>query len=210
MKKTILKVSAAALLLSQMVLVGGVEGKAVDTALPRVATTVPAKPAVPVMTDNLSKYGLKKAMNLPVTLSSEGLSFTLHKIMIYDLQSVEVKKLKNLYGFQDGTSIIQDPKYMIWTKVTIQNNTKKPIHGGGYDIRVLLPFYFRDGKLVDPVWPRKLAEKTNSTEALWTYSLKPGQKITSYLAYYYKDSFDYFSISLMYGKNYVEKYVVPK
>ncbi|NGM82635.1 hypothetical protein G5B47_09410 [Paenibacillus sp. 7124] len=210
MKKTILKVSAAALLLSQVLLVGGVEGKAVDAALPRVATTVTAKPAVPVMTDNLFKYGLKKAMNLPVTLSSEGLSFTLHKIMIYDIQSTEVKKLKNLYGFQNGTSIIQDPKYMIWTKVTIQNNTTKTIHGSGNDIWILLPFYFQDGKNVSPVWPRKLAEKTNSSEALWTYTLKPGQKITSYLAYYYKDSFDYFSISLMYGKNYVEKYVVPK
>ncbi|MNN38343.1 hypothetical protein D3C81_1523350 [compost metagenome] len=130
--------------------------------------------------------------------------------MIYDIQSAEVKKLKNLYGFQNTTSVINDPKYMIWTKVTIQNNTAKTIHGGGNDIWILLPFFFQDGKNVSPVWPKKLAEKTNSTEALWTYNLKPGQKITSYLAYYYKDSFDYFVIRLMYGKNYVEKYVVPE
>lgn len=81
--------------------------------------------AAPVMTDNLAKFGLKKAMDLPVTLESEGLSYTLHKIMIYDFKSPEVKKLQKLYGFQNSTPVIGNPKYFIWTKVTIENKTNK-------------------------------------------------------------------------------------
>ncbi|AHV96172.1 hypothetical protein PSAB_06180 [Paenibacillus sabinae T27] len=210
MKKTILKVSMAAVLLSQMVLVGGVEGKAMDTAAPRVATTVTAKPVVPVMTDNLFKYGLKKDVELPVTVTAGGFSYTLEKIMIYDVNSTEVVKLKKTYGFQDVGGVIQDPKYFIWTKVTIQNTSKKTIHGGGNDVVRMVRFTFHDGASPDPVWPKKLASKTNSTDALWTYNLKPGQKITSYLAYYFKDSLDYFVIRLFNGSAPVEKYVVPE
>ncbi|MRN51812.1 hypothetical protein [Paenibacillus monticola] len=175
------------------------------------ANAATAKPTVaPVMTDNLAKYGLKKAMNLPVTLTSEGLSYTLHKIMIYDFQSAEVKNLQKLYGFQSATGSIGRPKYLIWTKFTLQNNTKKIMTGGGNDIKRLMPFTFQTGKITDPIWPRKLASKTNSTEALWTFTLKPGEKITSYLAYAYADDFDYFVMRLYYGKNFVEKYVVPE
>ncbi|MFD2411392.1 hypothetical protein [Paenibacillus rhizoplanae] len=166
--------------------------------------------AAPVMTDNLAKFGLKKAMNLPVTLESEGLSYTLHKIMIYDFKSPEVKKLQKLYGFQDSTDIIDSPKYFIWTKVTIENKTNKKMHGGGNDIKASIPLTFATGKMTDAIWPKKLASKTNSKEALWTYSLKPGEKITSYLGYVYNGEFDHFVIRMFYGKNYVEKFVVPE
>lgn len=210
MKKTILKVSMTALLLSQVVLVGGVEAKAVDTAAPRVATTVPAKAEVPVMTDNLFKYGMKKSVELPVTLSSDGLSYTLHKIMIYDFNSAEANKLKKIYGFQSATGSILAPKYLIWTKITLQNNTKFTLHGSGGDIGMIMPFTFQTGKITDPIGPKKFVDKTNSKDALWTYYLKPGEKITSYLAYAYADKFDYFVIRLYYGKNFVEKYVVEE
>ncbi|MFD1775742.1 hypothetical protein [Paenibacillus rhizophilus] len=212
MKKMILKVSTAALLLTQIVLVGGVAAEAGNTTLPRVATTAStaAKTTVPVMTDNLSKYGLKKAMNLPVTLSSEGLSYTLHKIMIYDFNSPEVKKLQKLYGFQNGSDVIIVPKYFIWTKVTIKNNTSKMLKGSGADIHRLIPLTFQTGEITDPAWPMNLAQKINSKDALWTYRIKPGEQITSYLAYYYDKEIDYFVIRMLYGKNFVEKYVVPE
>lgn len=205
MKNSILKLAIGVTLLTGTVFGQGVIANAAATA------TATAKPtAAPVMTDNLSKYGLKKAMDLPVTLSSEGLTYTLHKIMIYDFKSAEVKNLQKLYGFQDFTGSIGSPKYFIWTKFTLQNNTKKTMIGGGYDIIRLMPFTFQTGKITDPIWPRKLAEKTNSTEALWTYNLKPGEKITSYLAYAYANDFDYFVMRMFYGKNFVERYVVPE
>lgn len=200
MKKRIVKSVLAAAMLFSVVLGQGV-----------VANATTAKPtAAPVMTDNLSKYGLNKAMDLPVTLTSEGLSYTLHKIMIYDFKSAEVKNLQKMYGFQNSTGTIDSPKHLIWTKFTLQNNTNKTMVGGGKDIKRLMPFTFQTGNITDPIWPKKLAEKTNSTEALWTYKLKPGEKITSYLAYAYAGEFDYFVMRMFYGKNFVEKYVVPE
>lgn len=162
------------------------------------------------MTDNLAKFGLKKAMDLPVTLESEGLSYTLHKIMIYDFKSPEVKKLQQLYGFQDETGIIGKPKYFIWTKVTIENKTNKTMYGSGNDIQRLIPLRFKAGTITDAIWPKKYASKTNSTEALWTYKLKPGEKIDSYLGYVYSDEFEFFVIRMFYGENFVEKFVVPE
>lgn len=63
---------------------------------------------------------------------------------------------------------------------------------------------------MDTMWPEKLASKTNSKEALWTYSLKPGEKITSYFGYAYAGEFDHFAIRMFYGKNYIEKFVVSE
>jgi hypothetical protein len=84
------------------------------------------------------------------------------------------------------------------------------MEGGGHDIQRLMPLTFQDFEITDPIWPKKLALKTNSTDALWTYKLKPGEKITSYLGYVYAGEFDYFVIRLYYGKNFVEKYVVAQ
>ncbi|WNS41017.1 hypothetical protein [Paenibacillus sp. MMS20-IR301] len=199
MKKVMKAILAASLL------AGSIVGNVGSVGATEVKPT-----AAPIMTDNLAKYGLKKGMNLPVTLESEGLKYTLHKIMIYDFKSPEVKKLQQLYGFQNSTSIIDKPKYFIWTKVTLENGTKKKLHGGGNDITITIPFTFKTGQITDALWPEKLASKTNSKEALWTYDLKPGEKITSYLAYAYESEFDYFVIRMLYGKNFIEKYVVSE
>ncbi|UQZ35235.1 hypothetical protein C2I18_17945 [Paenibacillus sp. PK3_47] len=206
--------------LATAMLFGGVLGQvgAAENGSPAAnkpaATAKPsatAKPtAAPVMTDNLAKYGLKKEIDLPVTLTSEGFSYTLHKIMIYDFKSAEVKKLQGLYGFQDSTGIIDRPKYFIWTKVTLENKTKKTMHGGGGDLQGLVRLNFKIGQILDAMWPEKLASKTNSKEALWTYTLKPGEKLTSYVAYAYDSEFDYFVARMFYGKDFVEKYVVSE
>lgn len=213
MKKAILKVSLAAVMFTQIFMIGssGVSAKSAEgSSVKTIAATTNS--TTTVMTDNLAKYGLKKAVNLPVTVSSGGFSYTLHKIMIYDINSTETKRLTKLYGFPSGGALVSFPKYLIWTKVTIQNNTNKTLHGAGNDIIRIVPFRFQLGAsiVIEPIWPKKLAEKTNSTEALWTYTLKPGQKITSYLAYFYKGSFDFFVIRLFYGPEMVEKYVVPE
>lgn len=169
-----------------------------------------AKPKDEVMTDNLSKYGLKKDMELPVTVEAGGLSYTLHKVMIYDFKSAEVKKLQKMYGFPNTGGVITRPKYFIWTKVTIENNTKKNVWGGGRDIRKILPITFEDGSIVDPIGPLNRLEKRNDKEALWTYSFNPGESITSNLAYVYDGDFDYFAIRMFYDGKMVEKFVVEE
>lgn len=121
MKKTILKVTAAALLVSQFLTLGaGFQENTASAAAP-VST---AKP-VPVMTDNLFKYGLKKDVELPVTVTAGGLSYTLEKIMIYDYNSKDALALRKLYNYGKNAGSISNPKYFIWTKVTIKNNSQK-------------------------------------------------------------------------------------
>ncbi|MEK4853937.1 hypothetical protein NST04_29145 [Paenibacillus sp. FSL H7-0756] len=203
--KTVAGKTAVKAFLAVALLAGPAAGSAGDVSAAGVKAT-----AAPVMTDNLAKFGLKKAMDLPVTLESEGLSYTLHKIMIYDFKSPEVKKLQKMYGFQNSTDIIDSPKYFIWTKVTLENKTGKILIGSGSDIERIVPLRFKSGTVTDPIWPRKYAAKTNSAEALWSYNLKPGEKITSYLGYVYADDFNFFVLRMFYGKKVVEKFVVPE
>lgn len=214
LNKTMVKSALAAALLFSAILgqAGGtsaaatVKPTAVPTAKPSAKPI--AKPtAAPVMTDNLAKYGLKKDLDLPVTITSGGLSYTLEKIMIYDINSPEVKQLRKLYGFQDRGIMVTDPKYFIWTKVTLANNTKKKLWGGGIDLQMNILLRFQNGEILDAIWPEFKKDKTNDKEALWTYSLAPGEKITSYLAYAYKGNFDYFALR-MFNDGFVEKYVV--
>ncbi|OBZ15831.1 hypothetical protein A8L34_27675 [Bacillus sp. FJAT-27264] len=162
-----------------------------------------------IVRDNLSKYGLKKDVELPVTVTSGGLSYTLEKIMIFDSTSSEVKQLKKLYGFQDTGYLYTNPKYFIWTKMTLSNNTKQVLTGSGNTIANTIYLSFQDGQMLDPIWPMNKRTKTNDPEALWGYSLAPGQKVTSYLGYGYNGSFNYFAFRMFFG-GYVEKYVVKQ
>lgn len=199
MKKiTIKAVLAATMLLSVVLGQGGVTNAAA------------AKPAVtaPVMTDNLSKYGLKKDVELPVTVTAAGLSYTLHKIMIYDFISQTALSLRKQYKYGDISGLIGDPQYFIWTKITITNNSKKTVERSYKDMLYKWNLYFGDGRIADPVVPfSKILEK-NSKEALADFKLKLGESFTTYQALYYKGDFKYFSIGLRYDGKYVEKYVV--
>ncbi|QUL56105.1 hypothetical protein KDC22_06120 [Paenibacillus tritici] len=200
MKKIMMKSILATTLLAGTIL--GQAGSA------HAATAKPT--AAPVMTDNLAKYGLKKSIELPVTMSDKNFSYTLHKIMIYDFNSKEAKTLRDKYGYQNFGRVLVKPKYFMWTKITIANTSNKNLYGGGGDLGMAIRLHFDDSRsIVDIIGPMKHMEKTNNKDAMWTYDLDPGEKLTTYFAYVYEGEFDYFSIQ-HFGKELTEKYVVKE
>ncbi|WP_025691087.1 hypothetical protein [Paenibacillus zanthoxyli] len=207
MKKTILKVSTAALLLTQMFSVGGVEANTVDTTAPRVAATTMTKAAVPVMTDNLFKYGLKKDVELPVTVTAGGLSYTLEKIMIYDFNSKEAVALRNTYKYGSQSGLIANPKYFVWTKITVKNNSKKTVDNIGGEKWTLS---FKGLGELNSVWGATKRGTVNDKEALNRLILKPGQQLSTYQAFMYEDGFKYFVVRLYFDGKFDEKFVVSE
>lgn len=148
-----------------------------------------ASTAKPVM-DNLAKYGLKKDVELPVTVTAGGLNYTLEKIMIYETKSATAQALIKKYGYT-GT---EDQKYFIWTKITIVNNSKALVQFSSKDLNSKWRFNF--GEEAWTRMPEKLAEKSNSTVALWGWELAPGKKLSTYQAYSYDGDFKFFYVSL--------------
>lgn len=203
MKKTILKVSAAVLLVGQLLSLGG-DFKTHTAEAAASSTTT----ATPVMMDNLFKYGLKKDVELPVTATAEGLSYTLHKIMIFDFDSTTAKALRKQYDYDDYAGVLADPEYFIWTKITITNKSQKTVQRGVSDMIYKWRIFFKDGGEAQPALPTKMRLVPNSKEALRNFTLKPGESLTTYQALYYKGDFKYFSILLNFGGSFVEKYVV--
>ncbi|WP_042198339.1 hypothetical protein [Paenibacillus camerounensis] len=188
MKKSIIKVTTAVFLLSQLLSMGGgFQDSEVSAAAPAPTTT---KPAAAVMTDNLFKYGLKKDIELPATVTADGFSYTLEKIMIYETKSATAQALIKQYGF---TGIAND-KYFIWTKFTISNNSKYLVQLTSKDLAEKWRLFF--GKEASVKMPDKLWDKMNSPLALWGWKLNPGQKLSSYQAYTYNGDFKYFYIFL--------------
>lgn len=205
MKKTILKVSPAVLLVGQLLFLGG-DFKTHTAEAAASSTTT----ATPVMMDNLFKYGLKKDVELPVTATAGGLSYTLHKIMIFDFDSTTAKTLRKQYDYDDYDygGIIVDPEYFIWTKITITNKSEKTVQRGVSDMIYKWRIFFKDGGEAHPALPTKMRLVPNSKEALRNFTLKPGQSLTTYQALYYKGDFKYFRISMGYQNEYIDKYVV--
>lgn len=206
MKKTTVKAILAATMLVS-VAIGQVEptnAAAATTPAPAAGkTTTP----VPVMTDNLSKYGLKKDMELPVTVTAGGLSYTLHKVMIFDINSPTALALQKQYEFVDYLGAIVDPQYFIWTKITITNKSKKTVGHNNREMLFKWRLYFADGMEAAPVDASSEKNKDNSKKALYDLNLKPGESLTTYQALYYKGDLNYFKISLNFGE-YVKKYIV--
>ncbi|MBY0013224.1 hypothetical protein [Paenibacillus typhae] len=187
MKKSIVKVTAAVFLLSQLLSIGGELQD--NTASAAAAASTSTKPAA-VMTDNLFKYGLKKDIELPATVTADGFSYTLEKIMIYETKSAAAQALIKKYGFT-GT---ENQKYFIWTKITIVNNSTGTVQFNYKDLNEKWRFIFGEEALVS--MPGKYAEKVNNTEALWSWSLAPGKKLTSYQGYTYSGQFNKFYVFL--------------
>lgn len=205
MKKTILKVSAAVLLVGQLLSLGG-DFKTHTAEAAASSTTT----ATPVMMDNLFKYGLKKDVELPVTATAEGLSYTLHKIMIFDFDSTTAKALRKQYDYDDYDygGIIVDPEYFIWTKITITNKSEKTVQRGVSDMIYKWRIFFKDGGEAQPALPTKMRLVPNSKEALRNFTLKPGQSLTTYQALYYKGDFKYLRINLEFNGVFAKEYVV--
>ncbi|WP_375105053.1 hypothetical protein ACDZ28_14695 [Paenibacillus sp. RS8] len=218
MKKKIVEATMAATMLLGAVLGQGVVANAeavtpVATAKPTAAvkSTASVKPTatpMPIMRDNLSKFGLKKEVDLPVTISAGGLTYTLEKLMFYDVKSKEAQSLMKIYGYSDR--IYKTPtKYMVWTKLTIENKGSKVIQVSAVDLNEKWHLKVDSVNLLAPT-PGKTMLELNNKEALWNWVLKPGEKLSSYQMYgYFKDP-SVISIYASFGGGFEEKYIVKR
>ncbi|CAM4508605.1 hypothetical protein [Paenibacillus typhae] len=205
MKKSIIKVTAAVFLLSQLFTMGGgFQDGRVSAAAAAPSST---KPATTVMTDNLFKYGLKKNVELPVTLTAGGLSYTLEKIMIFDFDSKEAVALRKTYKYGEESGLVSDPEYFVWTKFTVKNNSKKILDNGNGSRQWVLQFQGLNA--LDPVY-RPAPVKLNDKSAVSWIELKPGEQLSSYQAFMFKGDFEYFRINLYFNGAFAEKYIVEE
>lgn len=161
----------------------------------------------PIM-DNLSKYGLKKDVELPVTVTAGGLSYTLEKIMIFDAKSKDALALSKKYGYD-----LEGSQYFIWTKITVENKSGNTVQRNIKDLSNKWRLNFGDlskGE-ASAAMPGKLDDSVNNKEALWTWVLKPGQKLSTYQGFRYSGDFNYFVIWLDNKGASATKYIVePK
>ncbi|MEK8210405.1 hypothetical protein NST41_32970 [Paenibacillus sp. FSL L8-0696] len=207
-KTTMVKSVLAATMLFSVVLGNGSITNAAATAKPAntAKPTVTAKPTAtpaPIMRDNLSKYGLKKDVELPVTVTAGGLSYTLEKIMIYDAKSKDAQALIKKFNYSS------EGKYFIWTKITVKNNSGNTIKKNYADLSEKWSLGFGErNNTVFLTMPRIKASSPNDKEALWDWSLKPGQQMSSYQAYYYNGDFKYFVIWLDNKNSSATQYIV--
>jgi hypothetical protein len=218
MKKRVVEATLVAAMLFSVVSGQGVVTKAetvtsVVTAKPTTsaiptATVKPIATPVPIMRDNLFKFGLKKEVDLPVTISAGGLTYTLEKLMFYDVKSKEAQSLMKMYGYSDR--IYKTPtKYMVWTKITIENKGSKVIQVSAVDLNEKWHLKVDSVNLLAPT-PGKTMLELNNKEALWNWVLKPGEKLSSYQMYgYFKDP-SVISIYASFGGGFEEKYIVKR
>ncbi|AIQ27999.1 hypothetical protein P40081_07255 [Paenibacillus sp. FSL P4-0081] len=200
LSKTMMGRTAVKVLLATTLLAGVIVGQVGP------ASATAAKPtAAPIMRDNLSKYGLVKDVELPVTVEAGGLSYTLEKIMIYDIKSETAQSLIKKYEYNNYG------KYFVWTKITLENKGEKTIEVSSKDPNPKWMIRVGDGAVLDQDMPGKLVREKNSKEALWTYSLKPGQKLSTYQGLLcYGSKLDHLVISLdVKGKSAI-KYIVNR
>ncbi|MEK3713264.1 hypothetical protein [Paenibacillus sp. FSL R7-0333] len=195
MKKIMMKTMLATALLAGSI--SGQVGSAHATA---------AKPtAAPIMRDNLSKFGLVKDVELPVTVTAGGLSYTLEKIMIFDAKSKDAQALAKQYGYNlNGT------QYFIWTKITVENKGGNVVQQNIKDLSDKWRLNFGDllrGE-ASSAMPDKLVDVKNSKDALWDWTLKPGQKLSTYQGFRYTGTVNYFKLSVDYKGQFVSKYIV--
>ncbi|WP_238652523.1 hypothetical protein [Paenibacillus piscarius] len=192
-----------ALLMGSIVQGGGaVSAAGAPSAQP--APTVKAASA-PIMRDNLSKYGLVKDVELPVTVEAGGLSYTLEKIMIYDVKSKDALALAKQYGYDlDGA------EYFIWTKITVENKGGNIVQRNIKDLSNKWRLNFGDLNMgeASAAMPGKLDDSVNNKSALWTWVLKPGEKLSTYQGFRYTGTLNYFKLSVDCKGQFVSKYIV--
>lgn len=201
MKKTMMKSILATTMLFSVVLGNGAITNA--AAVKPAATAKPTATPAPIMRDNLSKYGLKKDVELPVTVTAGGLSYTLEKIMIFDAKSKDAQTLIKKFNYSS------EGKYFIWTKITVKNNSGNTIKKNYTDLSEKWSLGFGErNNTVYLTMPRTKASSPNDKEALWDWSLAPGQQMSSYQAYYYNGDFKSFVIWLDNKNSSATQYIV--
>ncbi len=212
MKKNILRAALTTTMLLSMVLGQNVITNAAAvtpvTASTPSATAKPAATPAPIMRDNLSKYGLKKDLELPVTVTADGLSYTLEKFMIYDFKSKDAQNLVKQFKYDSFGVMVSKPKHFIWTKITIKNNSNKIVKRSLNDQKEKWVLSLKYGGELDPIWPKVNEEKINNKSAFYYYTLKPGEQLSTYQAFLYEKDFDYFAIRMYHAGGFDEKLIV--
>ncbi|OMC66731.1 hypothetical protein BK121_19085 [Paenibacillus odorifer] len=213
MKKNILRAALTTTMLLSMVSGQNVITNAAAvtpvTASTPSATAKPAATPAPIMRDNLSKYGLKKDLELPVTVTAGGLSYTLEKIMIYDFKSKDAQNLVKQFKYDSFGGMVSNPKHFIWTKITIKNNSNKIVKRSLNDQKEKWSLTLSSsGGRIDAIWPKANVGKLNNKDAFYYYSLKPGEQLTTYQAFLYDQNFKYLVIRLFHEGGFDEKFVV--
>ncbi|WP_339171957.1 hypothetical protein NSQ55_06025 [Paenibacillus sp. FSL H7-0943] len=208
MKKTIVRAVLTTTMLFSMVLGQNVITNAAAVTPSAIATAKPAATPAPIMRDNLSKYGLKKDLELPVTVTAGGLSYTLEKFMIYDFKSKDAQNLVKKYDYDSFSAMVSNPRYLIWTKITIINNSKKTVKRTLDDRKEKWTLTLQRFGQIDEIWPKANVKKLNNKEAYYYYTLKPGEQLTTYQAYLYDKDINYFIIRLYHDGGFDEKFVV--
>ncbi|MEK4472728.1 hypothetical protein NSQ91_05895 [Paenibacillus sp. FSL R7-0048] len=212
MKKNILRAALTTTMLLSMVLGQNVITNAAAvtpvTASTPSATAKPAATPAPIMRDNLSKYGLKKDLELPVTVTAGGLSYTLEKFMIYDFKSKDAQNLVKQFKYDSFGVMVSKPKHFIWTKITIKNNSNKIVKRSLNDQKEKWVLSLKYGGELDPIWPKVNEEKINNKSAFYYYTLKPGEQLSTYQAFLYEKDFDYFAIRMYHAGGFDEKLIV--
>ncbi|WP_340393468.1 hypothetical protein [Paenibacillus sp. FSL E2-0190] len=212
MKKNILRAALTTTMLLSMVSGQNViTNAAAVTPIAAATPSVTAKPAAtpaPIMRDNLSKYGLKKDLELPVTVTAGGLSYTLEKFMIYDFKSKDAQNLVRQFKYDSFGVMVSKPKHFIWTKITIKNNSNKIVKRSLNDQKEKWVLSLKYGGELDPIWPKVNEEKINNKSAFYYYTLKPGEQLSTYQAFLYEKDFDYFAIRMYHAGGFDEKLIV--
>lgn len=189
MKNSIFKLAIGVTLLTGTIFGQGVVTNAAATTN---ITTTKETTAAPIMRDNLSEYGLKKDLELPVTVTAGGLSYTLEKIMIYETKSATAQSLIKKYGYT-GTEYA---KYFIWTKITVENKSGNTVQQNYKNLSDKWRLNFGGDYTANAIMPEASYSKPNSVEALWDWSLAPGKKLSTYQAYTYNEKFEEFYVSV--------------
>ncbi|QQZ64654.1 hypothetical protein JI735_33950 (plasmid) [Paenibacillus sonchi] len=196
MMKTVMKVTLAATMMFSSILI---QGAAINTV------SAAASQSQPVMTDNLIKYGLKKDVELPVTLTAGGLSYTLEKIMIYDGKSKDAQGLIKKYGYD-----LNGFQYFIWTKITVENKSKSIVQQNAKDLRSKWRMTFGDLSKGEPsaAMPEASYYKSNNKEALWDWKLNPGEKLSTYQGFRYTGEFKCLNVRVDNSGQSISKFIV--
>lgn len=179
MKKMMKAILAGAILFSAVLGMG------------EVTTAAAAKPAnttAPIVRDNLSAFGLKKDIELPVTVTANGFSYTLEKIMIMETKSAAAQALIKKYNYWINE------KYFIWTKITLENKGLNEVKRNSKDMSHKWRLSLGGENTLLTIMPEITASILNSKDALWSWSLKPGEKLNTYQAFSYEGDFNYFYI----------------
>lgn len=128
--------------------------------------------------------------------------------MFYDVKSKEAQSLMKLYDYSDN--IYKSPtKYMVWTKLTVENKGSKVIQLSAKDSSAKWVLKVDGFNLIAPAPGNKMLE-LNNKEALYNWVLKPGEKLSSYQMYGYIKDPSVISIYVNLGGDFEEKYIVKR